>query len=111
MTKTTKEEDCDMSALNKVNWPGVGNILGAIVQITAVLGNCPCKATGVGDHGHQFFIHPLATWTTLDGVTADTVVNKLATFTGSTHAKQFIYDTQLKIYHEKEKHRKGTPHA
>ena len=107
MTKSTEEEDYDMTALDKVQWPGVANILEATTQIAAVLGDYPCEAVGAEDYGHQFLIYSSAIWLTLDNITQEVVVNKPATFTGNTHAERHIHDMKLKTYHEKEKHQKG----
>ena len=107
MTKSTEEEDYDMSALDKVQWPGAANMLKATTQIAAALGDYPCEATGAEDCGHQFPMCSSATWLALDNTSADVIANKPATFVGSTHAEQHIHNAKLKICHEKEKHQKG----
>ena len=107
-TSTANDDDIyDMSSLDKVQLPSVGNIIWAFTQIAANLGDFPCEAPGANDYGHQFIIFPTNIWLTLEGIDAEVVVEKPAAFNGTTNADRFIYDSKLKIYTEKEKHKKG----
>ena len=97
----------DLTSLDKVQLPGVGDILCVVTQIVAILGNFPCDAPGAEECGHQFLIFSTKLWLTLKGIDAEVVANKPAQFAGTTHTDRFIYDAAMETCTEKERHKKG----
>jgi hypothetical protein len=100
--------DYDLSTLDKVTQPTIGNLLKAQNQIAAILSDYPCEAPESGAYAHAFLIYTDAVWLTKDGITAAVVINKPPPFTGTTYAARYAYDDNLKQYEEMIKHRKGT---
>ena len=86
MSNNDKTPEYDLSTLDKVNQPTIGNLLKAQNQIAAILSDYPCEATTSGAYGHAFLIYTSAVWLTKDGITEDVVITKPPTFTGTTFA-------------------------
>ena len=97
----------DMSTLNRVQVPDVGNIHESVAQIVAVLGDYPCNHADTHNYGHQFLIYDATVWLTLPNITLDVDITKPGTFTGTTHAESYIHEEQVGIYNTKETHLKG----
>ncbi|WP_288992558.1 hypothetical protein [uncultured Marinobacter sp.] len=97
----------DMASLDKVTQPTIGNLLKAQNQIAAILSDYPCNATTSGSYGHAFLIYSDTVWLTKDGITAPVVINKPATFAGTSYASRYVYEDMLKIYEDKITHQKG----
>jgi hypothetical protein len=100
--------DYDLSTLDKVTHPTIGNLLRAQNQIAAILTDYPCEATASGAYAHAFLIYSDAVWLTKDGITSTVTITKPPTFTGTTHASRYQYTDQLQQYDDMIKHRKGT---
>jgi hypothetical protein len=96
-----------MSSLDKITQPTIGSLLIAQNQIAAILSNYPCNATTSGSYGHASLIYSDTVWLTKDGITEPVVINKPATFAGTSYASRYVYKDTLKIYEDKIKHQKG----
>ena len=59
----------DMSSLDKVTQPTIGNLLKAQNQIAALLSDYPCNETTSGSYGHAFLIYSDTVWLTKDNIT------------------------------------------
>jgi hypothetical protein len=108
MSTKDKTPDYDLSTLDKVTQPTIGNLLKAQNQIAAILSDYACEAPESGAYAHAFLIYPDAVWLTKDGITNAVVINKPPAFTGTTYAARYAYDDSLKQYEEMVKHQKGT---
>eukprot|EP00978_Attheya_sp_CCMP212_P013272 scaffold33382_cov34-Attheya_sp.AAC.6 len=97
----------DMSSLDKVTQPTIGNLLKAQNQIAALLSDYPCNETTSGSYGHAFLIYSDTVWLTKDNITALVVINKSVTFTGTSYASRYIYEDSFKTYEDMIKHQKG----
>jgi hypothetical protein len=98
----------DMSTLDKVTQPTIGNLLKAQNQIAAILSDYPCAAPESGLYGHAFLIYSDNVWLTKDNITAPVVINKPPTFAGTSYASRYVYEDKLKNYEDMVKHQKGT---
>ena len=98
----------DMSSLDKVTQPTIGNLLKAQNQIAAILSDYPCNAVASGSYGHAFLIYNDTVWLTKDNITAPVVINKPPTFAGTSYASRYVYEDRLKTYEDMIKHQKGT---
>jgi hypothetical protein len=107
MSTKDKTPEYDLSTLDKVNQPTIGNLLKAQNQIAAILSDYPCEAPESGAYAHAFLIYTDAVWLTKEGITEAVVITKPPTFTGTTFAARYAYDDGLKQYDEMIKHRKG----
>ena len=99
--------DYDLSTLDKVNNPTIGNIITAQNQIAAILTDYPCESSDSGAYGHAFLIYSDNVWRTKNGIIDTVIINKPAAYNGTTHASRYIYADELNLYEEMEKHRKG----
>ena len=97
----------EMSTLDRVKIPDVGNIHKVVTQIATLLGDYPCTHADAQDYGHQFLIYDSAVWLTLPNVTMDVIISKPGTLTGTTHAERYVHEENQKIYTVKETHQKG----
>ncbi len=100
--------DYDLSTLDKVTHPTIGNLLRAQNQIAAILTDYPCEAPESGDYAHAFLIYSDAVWLTKDGITSPVTITKPPPYTGTTHASRYQYADQLQQYDDMIKHQKGT---
>ncbi len=105
MTET--ETDYNLSTLDKVTQPTIGDLLKAQNQIAAILSDYPCNAIASGSYGHAFLIYSNTVWLTKDNITALVVINKPPTFAGTSYASRYVYEDMLKIYEDKITHQKG----
>ena len=87
---TTGTIKYDLSTLDKVNTPTIGNIIKAQNQIAAILTDYPCEAQAAGDYGHAFLIYSNALWKTKNGITNTVTITKPAAYTGTTHSSRYI---------------------
>jgi hypothetical protein len=108
MSTNDKTPDYDLSTLDKVTQPTIGNLLKAQNQIAAILSDYACEAPASGAYAHAFLIYTEAVWLTKDGITEAVVIEKPAPFTGTSFAARYAYDDSLKQYEEMIKHQKGT---
>jgi hypothetical protein len=108
MSTTDKTPDYDLSTLDKVTQPTIGNLLKAQNQIAAILSDYACAAPASGAYAHAFLIYTDAVWLTKDGITQAVVINKPQSFTGTSFAARYAYEDNLKQYEEMIKHQKGT---
>ena len=99
--KTSKH---DLSTLDEVTHPTIGNIIRAQNQIAVILTDYPCDAIWSGAYGHAFLIYIDKVWLTKYSITTNITINKPDTFTGSTYASLYAYIDKLKIYSEMNKH-------
>jgi hypothetical protein len=99
--------DYDLSTLDKVTNPTIGNLLRAQNQIAAILTDYPCEAPESGDYAHAFLIYSDAVWLTKDGITSTVTITKPPPYTGTTHASRYQYTDQLQRYDDMIKHQKG----
>jgi hypothetical protein len=97
----------DMSTLDKVNQPTIGNLLRAQNQIAAILTNYPCNERTSGAYGHSFLIYSTQVWLTKDNITAPVTINKPPLFNGTFIATRYVYEDSLKTYEDMMKHRNG----
>eukprot|EP00978_Attheya_sp_CCMP212_P028244 scaffold97084_cov50-Attheya_sp.AAC.1 len=88
----------DMSSLDKVTQPTIGNLLKTQNQIAALLSDYPCNETTSGSD---------TVWLTKDNITALVVINNPATFTGTSYASRYVYEDSIKTYEDMIKHQKG----
>jgi hypothetical protein len=86
----------DMSTLDKVNQPTIGNLLRAQNQIAAILTNYPCNEPTSGAYGHSFLIYSTQVWLTKDNITAPVTINKPPLFNGTSIASRYVYEDSLK---------------
>jgi hypothetical protein len=98
----------DMSSLDKVSQPTIGNLIKAQNQIAAILSDYPCNAIASGSYGHAFLIYSNTVWLTKDNITALVVINKPPTFAGTSYASRYVYEDRVKTYEDMIKHQKGT---
>ena len=75
----------DMSTLDRVKIPDVGNIHKVVTQISTILGDYPCNHAYAHDYGHQFLIYDATVWLTLPNVLTDIIISKPGALTGTTH--------------------------
>ena len=108
MTDPQTMVEYDMSTLDKVDEPTVGNIINAINQIAAILIQYPCDNPIAGEYNHQFQIYLVAMWLKLDTVTGDVSILDPGAFTGTTLAQRYQHEKEVKSYDDYQKHKFGT---
>ena len=108
MSTHDKTLDYDLSTLDKVTQPTIGNLLKAQNQIATILADYPCAAAASGAYGHAFLIYSAAVWLTKDGITTPVIIDKPPPFTGTSFAARYAYEDRIKQHTEMNKHQKGT---
>ena len=77
MLTNEKTSKYDLSTLDKVTRPTIGNIDEAKKKIAEILADYPCDTTELGAYGHAFLIYSDKVWLTKDGITTAVTINKL----------------------------------
>ena len=88
----------DMSTLDRVQIPDVGNIHKVVTQIATILGDYPCNHTDAHDYGHQFLIYDATVWLTLPNAITDIIISKPGALTGTTHAARYVHEENQRMY-------------
>ena len=97
----------DMSTLDKVDEPTVGNIINAINKIAAILIQYPCDNPIAGEYNHQFQIYPMAMWLKLENVTEDVKILDPGAFAVTSLTQRYQHEKEVKAYNDYQTHKFG----